>query len=349
MVSSSTGTTSSGTTSPRRMTSSNNRVVAHPMTLQAQAGKGEPRFDRFPPELRIMIWKFLIEERLVEVRFANNHRMYNPNAHDFIADVPIILHICHESRAIGLKTYELAFFHEFCIAPVYFNFELDVLYPHAGCTQKQLDFLADAMDPEVTYRIRNLAMYSEHLERSQSLSTWDAFPHTFPRLQRIRVLFKSFVDPKDIDATELPGCKDSCLRTPNVARVNPVTGRASPAWLRYAREVLKENLRASLHPPAHNYQRMPKGHSRRTHVVSGRYREKLKKAAEGLEYENDEPYKWRSPTMETWGLCEHGLEFEEAPGLAYRGKIFRQFDDDGCLIKKIYKAGTVTGNVVDQR
>ncbi|KAI9649117.1 hypothetical protein NHQ30_001684 [Ciborinia camelliae] len=370
-------------------TSSSNTDSSNSILPREQPENKAVRFDILPPEIRIMVWEMTIQKRLVlmgpfnfkvimdiegldlkiEVRFASKHRGDDPNIHDFIADIPVILHVCQESRIIGLKKYELAFFHQGCVAPVYFNFNLDILYPRASCTQKQLEFLSDNMKFKDTSRIRYLAMYNEHLDRTRSVNTWNALPHSFPRLKILVVLFKSFIDPKTIDAKALPACRDSLLCEPKVDRIVFASTRESPPWVKYNREVLKENLRATLHPPVHGCKHKKKGQSRRSHLVRAEImrrdplakntpdyatdkvnecRDKLKTAAVGLMSSNG-PYNWREPRFQVLGLCEHGIEFEEAPGLAYEGKIFRQFGKDGYSIKKVYEAGSVTGTVEDQR
>ncbi|KAJ8069103.1 hypothetical protein OCU04_002776 [Sclerotinia nivalis] len=341
------------------MTSPNNEALfdntrSNAIVPRVLPEKKELRIKEFPAEIRNMIWGMTIKQRLVEIRFTRNEGIQNCNTHDFIADIPAILHLCHESRDFALKYYELAFFHPGAVAPVYFNFELDILYPRASATKEQLEFLRDNMNSHDTSRVRHLAMYNEHLERTQSLSTWNAFPHAFPHIEKLMVLFKSFVNPKTIDAEAVPACKDSMVREPSrVDRVDTMTGRKSPAWIKYDREILKENLRAYLQPPWHSCQRKTqKGQSRRTHLVSGNfmrkdwrhtyhwaidkalsYRAKLKKVAKGIVNEDGGRFIWRNPRLEVWGLCEHGLEFEEAPGLAYKGKFFRRFDDQGNKIK----------------
>ncbi|KAF7862674.1 hypothetical protein EAF04_007547 [Stromatinia cepivora] len=345
--------------SPNNMTSLNNVVLCNNTPSNTMVPRALPEkkglpIKEFPGEIRNMIWEMTIEQRLVEIRFTSKKGIQDCNTHDFIADIPVILHLCHESRDFALKYYELAFFHTGAAAPVYFNFELDLLYPRASATKEQLEFLRDNMGLKDTRRVRHLAMYNEHLERTQSLSTWNAFPHAFPHIEKLTVLFKSFVDPKTIDAKTVPTCKDSMVREPSrVNRVNIMNGRKSPAWLRYDREILKENLRAYLQPPLHACQRKTqKGHSRRTHLVSPNfmrkdrrhtyhwaidkalsYRAKLTKVAKGIVNADGGRYRWRNPKLEVRGLCEHGLEFEEAPGLAYKGKFFRRFDDQGNKIK----------------
>ncbi|QSZ37397.1 hypothetical protein DSL72_009495 [Monilinia vaccinii-corymbosi] len=342
--SSSNGSFSTNTASSTNMASSNS-IISRP----------QPGFEKFPQEVQDMIWEATIVQRLVEVRFApvsNGFRHPTDCSHDYIADFPVILHICQKSREIGLKNYELVFIGG-CQVPVYFNFKLDILYPRASCTKKHLEFLTRCMDRNTITKLRFLAMYNEHLERTQSLNTWRALPLEFPHLEKLWILFKSLVDPKKIEVKARPACRDSVFREP-LCEETLYDDRKSPAWVRYEREISKEKVRAILRPPHHSCERhRQKGHSRRSHFVEMSdmlkeqnvdtsyvdrkvrdYKRKLKKAGKGIMGINGTRYNWRVPAVEVRGLCEYGLEFEKAPGLAYNGKFYRYWDDEGIQIKK---------------
>ncbi|TGO09452.1 hypothetical protein BTUL_0165g00110 [Botrytis tulipae] len=300
--------------------------------------KGGFQFMKLPAEIRNMIWELTIEQRLVEVRFANQKLHGNKITHDFVADVPITLHICQDSRKFAMGHYELAFDHMGTFAPVYFNFKLDILCPRASCSKEQLRLLTN---------------------------TWKALPIRFPNLDTFIVLFKSFVDPKTVDENTLPPYKYNRVWVPSrVQQKYTPTGRRNPAWVQHDRKVLEERTRAYLQPPIHWCQmnKQQKGHSRRTHLLGGKvmrrdpmhshdlamekaqcYRKNLREAASGTQ-----GVCWGAK-LSVSGFCEHGLEFEEAPGLAYKGKFFRHFDDNGEAIKKFYEPGTVTGTVKDQK
>ncbi|KAH8804593.1 hypothetical protein F5884DRAFT_796609 [Xylogone sp. PMI_703] len=88
-------------------------------------------FPKLPIEIRALIWQMSIdEERLVEV--------YPTTTKGWRAPIPPILHVCMESRALGLKNYELAFSGKdpdtgkLCPARIYFNFDHDTLYFKEG-------------------------------------------------------------------------------------------------------------------------------------------------------------------------------------------------------------------------
>lgn len=110
-----------------------------------QVNLSEAYFDRLPVELRIAIWELVstIEGRVVAVHAVTDGGLR--------AQVPPILHVCHESRAVAMKHYTLSFggfsydylsrvpgsddwedlrFQVVSTLPprVYFNFERDILY-----------------------------------------------------------------------------------------------------------------------------------------------------------------------------------------------------------------------------
>jgi len=72
-----------------------------------------------------MIWKFAIVPRTVEVRFAKDG---NSLEHDFLSDIPAILHVSVESRKEGLNIYTADLKTEHSLNGMYFNYELDTLY-----------------------------------------------------------------------------------------------------------------------------------------------------------------------------------------------------------------------------
>lgn len=86
-------------------------------------------FSKLPMEIRTAIWQITTKEgRIVEV--------YALSDKGWVAPVPSILHVCSESRGIGLKYYELAFSAKdrhtgkSYPARIYFNFDYDTLYFH---------------------------------------------------------------------------------------------------------------------------------------------------------------------------------------------------------------------------
>lgn len=98
--------------------------------------KDFPHFVKLPREIRNMIWEIAAKEpRVVVVSARTDNGLRSP--------IPPILHVCSESRAVGLTHYAIAFesqrfAHRWPDVPglmvdllpsrVYFNFERDTLY-----------------------------------------------------------------------------------------------------------------------------------------------------------------------------------------------------------------------------
>lgn len=89
-------------------------------------------FQKLPAELRIQIWELLIEPRVVPI-IESNGQVHST------CPVPTILHICHESRQIGLKYYDNSiglvyanltdcFGKDYTEPLIYFNPKLDIIY-----------------------------------------------------------------------------------------------------------------------------------------------------------------------------------------------------------------------------
>lgn len=77
-------------------------------------------FPRLPVELRLKIFKYAIEPRLVNIEWSRQLRQC------VSSDVPTILHVSKEARSEGLKTYQPSFNTAFdSNAPLYFSFEHD--------------------------------------------------------------------------------------------------------------------------------------------------------------------------------------------------------------------------------
>ncbi|CZT13468.1 uncharacterized protein RCO7_11275 [Rhynchosporium graminicola] len=82
-------------------------------------------FQKLSMEVQLMIWKFSIGPRKIEMRFYNN---FNSTQFDIVADIPAVLHINQEVRAEFLKFYKLLFTHEKGRAPAYFDNKIDILH-----------------------------------------------------------------------------------------------------------------------------------------------------------------------------------------------------------------------------
>lgn len=105
-----------------------------------------PNFSKLPTELRIKIWTYLVQPRIVIAccldRAAEDLEKRRAQLLDHTTEynngIPVLLHISQEARAVGLRYYEQAF--SWTVSrPVsdvpssgpsttYFNFALDALY-----------------------------------------------------------------------------------------------------------------------------------------------------------------------------------------------------------------------------
>lgn len=89
-----------------------------------------------PTELRLQIWEYMCSEpRIVEVRHTDDRFLDETSptcGYSFTARIPVVLHVCRESREVGLRHYHLdlrsAFPEENRTSPVYVNWQLDTLY-----------------------------------------------------------------------------------------------------------------------------------------------------------------------------------------------------------------------------
>jgi hypothetical protein len=104
------------------------QTILSSVTANFKSPKDFPLFSKLPQEIRLIIWEMTTEEgRIVAVRSVTRGGLRSP--------VPPILHVCSESRAVGLKQYALcfsalpeSFWEEVAPARVYFNFDRDTLY-----------------------------------------------------------------------------------------------------------------------------------------------------------------------------------------------------------------------------
>ncbi|KAK0615818.1 hypothetical protein B0T17DRAFT_497428 [Bombardia bombarda] len=143
-------------------------------------------FPLLPAELRLKIWEYLIQPRVVAAACFNSH--FADQKHVQLAQrprrrpVPILLHICHETRALAQNHYELTFAWKtpyrlaaertraiYLSAPprVWFNFGLDALlllgelepFDQDGFNAPMAHFLRR----EDTARVRHVACAFEEL------------------------------------------------------------------------------------------------------------------------------------------------------------------------------------------
>ncbi|KAH7348796.1 hypothetical protein BKA65DRAFT_584668 [Rhexocercosporidium sp. MPI-PUGE-AT-0058] len=83
-------------------------------------------FPRLPLELRRKCFREMFPgPRVIEVLFPRNR---NSKKYEFVAETPVVLYICHESRIEALTIYQLAFANKSALKPVYFCPELDTIF-----------------------------------------------------------------------------------------------------------------------------------------------------------------------------------------------------------------------------
>ncbi|KAF7920971.1 hypothetical protein EAE99_007823 [Botrytis elliptica] len=100
-------------------------------------------FKFLPKELQLAIWKYAlddIEPRTVKLKlYWWQYKVNRPEVREFLgsiltarheykANIPTLLHICHDSREIAQKRYKLSFGKLLQGRPVYFDIEQDTLW-----------------------------------------------------------------------------------------------------------------------------------------------------------------------------------------------------------------------------
>jgi hypothetical protein len=139
-------------------------------------------FTALPPELRLQIWEYLIQPRIVLVAYIDPRNDDLGHAqlwrHPYKPATPALLHVNHESRALALQHYEQAFS---WMSPAdstrptephaWFNFGLDALWFHGGL---DVHGLHDHVTPMVSgfasddaRRVRHVAITLRALRRTR--------------------------------------------------------------------------------------------------------------------------------------------------------------------------------------
>jgi hypothetical protein len=72
-----------------------------------------PKFNELPAELRLKIWEQLVTPRIVAVACVSSHNAAQKHAQLALRPrcpaTPVLLHVCHESRALALRHWEPTF------------------------------------------------------------------------------------------------------------------------------------------------------------------------------------------------------------------------------------------------
>jgi len=132
-------------------------------------------FPKFPPEIRLKIWKLAPQRRLVLVCFSWDGRK---KRYKFVATIPEILHTCRESRHEGLKFYHRVFDSKWANNGVYFDFDMDIFGLYGTRHRPQRDFFLQKVKPIDMNRVQKLFMTSSENIRTL-LSKFPAVKEVF--------------------------------------------------------------------------------------------------------------------------------------------------------------------------
>ncbi|KAK3387148.1 hypothetical protein B0H63DRAFT_150901 [Podospora didyma] len=211
-------------------TASTATPTATATAIRADCGSDTTSFTCFgalPPELRLKIWECLIQPRIVlaacfDSRFKDRKRA-QLESRPCRPSVPVLLQVCHESRTLALRHYELSFSwklpHRLASseagalpahgeARVWFNFRQDALlllgelepFDQYGFNSPMVYFLRK----EDTRRVRHVACAFEemHLGIYESEQIFGSLFHIvdrFPAAQRLLVT----ITPHDLEVRHL--------------------------------------------------------------------------------------------------------------------------------------------------
>ncbi|KAF7881499.1 hypothetical protein EAF00_011868 [Botryotinia globosa] len=104
-------------------------------------------FKLLPKELQLAVWKYGlhdVEPRTIKLKlYWWDYKVHRAEFRDFLgsiltaqheykANIPALLHICHDSREIAQKKYKLSFGKLLQGRPVYFDIEQDILWVVGG-------------------------------------------------------------------------------------------------------------------------------------------------------------------------------------------------------------------------
>ncbi|RTE77296.1 hypothetical protein BHE90_008236 [Fusarium euwallaceae] len=167
-----------------------------------------PQFTQLPPELRLRIWSYLIQPRIVVVccmqrdeRLGERVKELNSRSHGRSA--PVLLHVNRESRYLALQHYELTFSWRIsklisdtpvsAPARVWFNFALDVVWLAGELEAYEYGFnspMVYFLRREDTRRVRHVACMLAELgyPRQESDQVFGCMWHVvdgFPTIERL--------------------------------------------------------------------------------------------------------------------------------------------------------------------
>ncbi|KAL2061896.1 hypothetical protein VTL71DRAFT_7274 [Oculimacula yallundae] len=146
-------------------------------------------FPKLPTEIRIIIWRFTLEARAVEIQWTETRGFFTR------VPTPMALRVCRDSREAVNSLYPRCFGNVLYEPKIVFNFTLDTLYIDQNLQNQALHFLASLSTEEVA-KIRYLAVdnyINEDWEYGGSIE-WDLLKvfnklaSNMPALQEYRLV-----------------------------------------------------------------------------------------------------------------------------------------------------------------
>lgn len=189
-------------------------------------------FDLFPllaPELRLKIWQFACLQRTVSLRYIPERDLCVSTT-----PPPAVLHISHESREEGLKTYRLSFATRSSPAQIYFNPYLDTLYRprwrQMGYDDALRDFRSFLLPSENTYldNLRRIAVdyIDPAIKRPWEAYNRAALMRSFPKLEQVIMVLKDGME-REVGDDEFV---EPCIEAEEILRM----------WIEFRRSIVME-------------------------------------------------------------------------------------------------------------
>ena len=124
-------------------------------------------FPKLPPELRIKIWSFALEPRVVEIDEHTSTRAMGKWTYDYgrCGKPPSLLQVNAEARSIAMSSHRLSFFNVVG-GPTYFNFEKDTLH----LRRFRPEWLSSPLNEDFT-KAQNLAIWFYVYSRVEDLGS----------------------------------------------------------------------------------------------------------------------------------------------------------------------------------
>jgi hypothetical protein len=165
-------------------------------------------FPRLPLELRLKVfWRTLPGPRIVRLVFKERDYSYNNRSGvlsdmESYATIPVILHVCKESREEALRQYQLQFAIGSHLPNVYFNFKIDTLYfgpledrfgpgcpLYVGKGQDEIRYFVEQARREDMAKVQFLAVGTRTRWNYGNRRLLKAIATKFPHLKRLTEIY----------------------------------------------------------------------------------------------------------------------------------------------------------------